>query len=179
MNEAVPIAFRQFGCIWFISVPEWVSVVIKSGFEGCFTASYMVHDFALVSFLFPRSSGVGSINCSLWELLYCYIVCWLILFNVFYFQVEEKPTAFHFEVEKKLTAFSCHLCSAKYVHQQSLTKHLREKHQVQRIIFIFSYSQHFTYAQSTSAARGSRGIRGTSPPFFFKCTISQKLLKKD
>ena len=40
-------------------------MVVKSGFKDCFTASYIIHDFALVSFLFPRSSSVGSISCSL------------------------------------------------------------------------------------------------------------------
>ena len=58
-----------------------VCVVIKSGFKGCFTASYIIH-FALVSFLFPRSRSVGSISCSLWKLLWCYIVCRLFHGNV-------------------------------------------------------------------------------------------------
>ena len=80
VNDAVPIVFRQFGCIWFISVLGWVGVVIKSGFKGCFTASYIFHDFALVSFLFPRSSSVGSISCSLWRaavLLHCFAGCFM------------------------------------------------------------------------------------------------------
>ena len=105
-------------------------------------------------------------SCCIATLFAGYIVCRLILFNVFYFQVEEKPTAFHFEVEEKLTAFSCHLCSAKYVHQQSLTKHLRQKHQVQRIIFIFSYSQHLTYAQSPAQPGVVGGLEGPVPRFF-------------
>ena len=83
-----------------------------------------------------------------------YPCCWFaISFYVFYFQVEEKPTI-----------FLCHLCSATYVHHQSLTEHLRQKHQVQRIIFVFSYSQHSTYAQSP-AQPGEGGLEGPVPRF--------------
>ena len=78
------ISINRFNSVAFdlFFVPEWVCVVIKSGFKDCFTASHIIHDFALVSFLFPRSSGVGSISCSLWELLWCYIACRLFHGNV-------------------------------------------------------------------------------------------------
>ena len=82
VNDAVPIVFWYFGCIWFISVSKWVDVIIESRFKGCFAGFYIVDDFTFVRFLFPKSSRVGNISWSLWQLLCGCIVCWLFYWSV-------------------------------------------------------------------------------------------------